>query len=191
MVQHVPLQAQKPLLHSYPFGEVMIVKDTSHSDMLIRLYWQLALEEKAPAQALFNTLVLYYSGNLRKMIPFCSLGVFPPVLAGPNATWITEPRAKASTEVVVFPFCCIKILVKGHVMLNTVILTKHTLFLSWYVLLSWPCVLSWKTEVRDEESDLCIYGVASSCSLKEAAGFREYKLLHSTCCYASSETVNT
>lgn len=81
MFQHGPLQAQKPLLHSYPFGEVMIDKDPSHSDMLIRLYWQLALEEKAPAQALFNTPLLYYSGSLRKTIPLCSLGVFPAVLS--------------------------------------------------------------------------------------------------------------
>lgn len=36
----------------------MIVKDPSHSDTLIRLHWQLALEEKAPAQA-FSALVLY------------------------------------------------------------------------------------------------------------------------------------
>lgn len=171
----------------------MIVKDPSHSDMLIRLHWQLALEVKAPAQALFNTLVLYYSGNLRKTIPFCSLGVFLPVLAGPNANWITEPRTKASTEAVFFPFCCIKILVKGHVMLKTVILTKHTmtLFMSWYVLVSWPGSFHEKQKYVMAESELCIYSVASSCSLKEAAGFRECKLLHSTCCYASSETVNT
>lgn len=77
---------QKPLLHSFPFGEVLIVTDPLHSDMLIRLHWQLALEEKAPAQALVNTLVFYSSGNLGKTIPFCSLGVFPPVLARPNTT---------------------------------------------------------------------------------------------------------
>ena len=131
MFQHVPLQAQKPLLHSYPFREVMIVKDPSHSDMLVRLHWQLALEEKAPAQALFNTLVLYYSGNLRKSILFCSL--LRVSRTERHLNYWTKKR-KVSAEAVFFPFCCIKILVKGHVMLKTVILTRPTSFMSWYVL---------------------------------------------------------
>lgn len=42
-------------------------------------------------------------------------------------------------------------------------------------------------------SNLCIcsWSVASGWSLNKAAGFRECTSLHSTCCYASSETVNT
>lgn len=67
---------QKPLLHSFPFGEVLIVTDPLHSDMLRRLHWQLALEEKAPAQALVNTLVFYYSGNLGKNDPILLFGSF-------------------------------------------------------------------------------------------------------------------
>lgn len=66
------------------------------------------------AQALFSILGLYYKGNLRKTIPFCSLGVFPPVLAGPNATWITEPRTKAPAELSSFHFAALRYLWKGR-----------------------------------------------------------------------------
>lgn len=45
-------------------------------------------------------------------------GSSPPVLAGLNDTWITEPRMKASAETVFFPFCCIEILANVHVMLT-------------------------------------------------------------------------
>lgn len=106
--QHVPFQAWKPLLHSYPFGKAMITKDPSHSDALTRLHWQLALEEKSPG----TSIVQYPCAVLRWST------VLSPVLAGLNDTWITEPRMKASTESLSFPFCCIEILVKGHAMLK-------------------------------------------------------------------------
>lgn len=62
---------------------------------------------------------------------------------------------------------------------------RQTSFLSW----KQKHVHVQKHVMLKSELCICSWSVASSCSLNKAAGFRECKLLHSTCCYASSETV--
>lgn len=127
----------------------------------------------------------------RWLDPTLLWGSLSLVLAVVDETWITEPRTKASAETVFFPWTALRCYCertcdakkKRKIMFKTK-QNKHKIS-------SWTSVLSWKRKHVMLESELCIcsWSVASSCSLNEAAGFRECTLLHSTCCYASSETV--